>query len=254
MSRFLTKLLGKEGTKGKGRQTHASKLADLPDAELEGDSIFYRETAHHGLPAHGTACAYDGTQGLLAVGTKDGAAKLFGSRGVERLLTPPGQEAPVCCMHFAQGLGYLAVATTLPALYVWDLRQESGQEKCTRVTLHGFVVSLDAAVGSGYLTIGTSRTEVRFLKFGQRTLSKYLVGANDLNFGKEACDIVAAPSHPRGALRLLVAARVGYLIIWDMRLRSVVKRFVGMRTLTPRPHRHACSRAESCAHACFNSR
>jgi len=70
MSKFLTKLLGKatgESKREKERQIkNETKIASLPDAELQEDDIFYRQTAHHGLPAHSAATCYDSVQGLFA--------------------------------------------------------------------------------------------------------------------------------------------------------------------------------------------
>ena len=164
------------------------------------------------------------------VGTKDGAAKVFGTRGVERLLSPPSK-APVSCMVFAQGLGFLVVGTQLPALHVYNLKDNTRSAmRCTTIELHEFPVSLEAPMGSGYLNIGMSGTEVRFLKFGEEWLSDYKISESDLRFGKESTDIVAACSHPSGALSLLVAGRAGHLVIWDLRARAVGKRFAGAGT------------------------
>jgi hypothetical protein len=104
---------------------------------------------------------YDSVQGLLAIGTKDGSVKVFGARGVERLLSPPGSQAPAACMAFAEGLGYLAVGTQLPALYVWDLR-DSRRIRCATIELRDFPVCMHAPVGTGYLNIGTD-SEKSFL-------------------------------------------------------------------------------------------
>ena len=258
---------GGEGKRERERQGQRAHLEQLPDAELTSDDVVYRETVHHGMPTHSTSVCYDDVQGLLAgmdrahamsraslahvapslyqsflrlttpvpplrtVGTKDGKVKVFGAQGVERLLVPSGGPAPVSCLAFGPGLGFLAVGTNLPALYVFDLREQSRQHaRCTAIELREFPVSLHALAGAGFLNIGTSGTQVRFLKFGEEYLSDYKIGAADLQFGKEPTDIVAACSHPGGALNLLVAGRSGWLAVWDMRGRSVAKRFMGAGT------------------------
>jgi hypothetical protein len=165
MSKFFNKLLVKAGVvesrKDREAAAAAQTLASLPEAELRDVDVHYRQTAHHGLPTHSTAVCYDSVQGLLAIGTKDGAAKVFGARGVERLLSPPGSQAPAACMAFAEGLGYLAVGTQLPALYVWDLR-DSRRIRCATIELRDFPVCMHAPVGTGYLNIGTN-SEKSFL-------------------------------------------------------------------------------------------
>jgi WD40 repeat protein len=77
---------------------------------------------------------------------------------------------------------------------------------------------------------GTSGSEVLFFRFGEESLCEYSIRAADLSFGTEPTDIVAACSHPSGALTLLVAGCAGYLVTWDMRARTVSRKFVGAGT------------------------
>ena len=70
MSKFFNKLLGKESRKEKDARLVQEKLSTLPDAELHEDDIVYRQTAHHGLPAHSTVVCADDVQGLLAGDTR----------------------------------------------------------------------------------------------------------------------------------------------------------------------------------------
>ena len=231
MSKLFNKLLAKAGVvePRRDRDAAAQTRASLPDAELGEDPVLYRETAHHGMPTHSTAACFDSVQGLLAVGTKDGAVKVFGKRGVERLLSPPAPPAPASCAEFAQGLGYLAVGTQLPALYVWDLR-DSRRVRCVSIQLPDCPVCLHAPTGAGSLNIGTAGSEVLFFRFGEASLCEYKICAADLSFGAGPTDIVAACSHPGGALTLLVAGRAGHLVTWDMRARAIARKYVGAGT------------------------
>jgi hypothetical protein len=62
---------------------------NLPRAEIDADSVEYRETVHHGPLLRPLCIDVDGCQGLLAIGGSDGCVKVYGKRGVERKLLAP---------------------------------------------------------------------------------------------------------------------------------------------------------------------
>ena len=119
-------------------------------------------------------------------------------------------------MAFSQGQGFLAVGTQLPALFVWDLRDGSRRViKCTRIELREYPVCIHTVVGTPYLNIGLTGSEVRFHKCGHDSLSNYRISAPDLEFGKEPTDIVAGTQFTSLVFNLLALLVLKY-IYWHL--------------------------------------
>ncbi|VDM41066.1 unnamed protein product [Toxocara canis] len=88
------------------------------------DFFKYTPTVRHGFPQNACALAYDYLLGLMAVGTKDGEIRIFGSENVEWSSSTP-KNAPISHMYFALGYGALIVLCSDLSFHKFQLNADS---------------------------------------------------------------------------------------------------------------------------------
>ncbi|KAM6914169.1 lethal(2) giant larvae protein homolog 1 [Lycodopsis pacificus] len=234
-----------------------------PQREKIKQELFaFNKTVEHGFPHQPSALAFDPKLELMAIGTKSGAIKVYGSPGVEFTGLHRDTTA-VTQIHFLPGQGRLLSLLDDNTIHLWELvagpprevggvKREGvvyleevdsyslpgrpGIESCsaTRVTVLLLLRSSDL------LCIGTEGGGVYFLelprlslKDNQTLLQDQVMQSlpDDYRCGKSLGPVESLQEHPQQSGKLLIGYSRGLVVLWDLTTRRAEQLFLGKQQL-----------------------
>uniref|UniRef100_UPI001EAF3ECE lethal(2) giant larvae protein homolog 1-like n=1 Tax=Oncorhynchus gorbuscha TaxID=8017 RepID=UPI001EAF3ECE len=219
------------------------------------------QTVEHGFPHQPCALAFDPQLQLMAIGTKSGAIKLYGSPGVE-FTGLHRDTAAVSQIHFLQGQGRLLSLLDDNTLHLWELGGASrdrggaksegvvyleekrnysllgrpGLESCSasRVTVLLLLRSCDL------LCVGTEGGGIHFLDLprlslrdNQSLLLDQVMQSvpEDYRCGKSLGPVESLQEHPKQPGKILIGYSRGLVVLWDLSTRNAEHMFLGKQQL-----------------------
>ncbi|XP_066545057.1 lethal(2) giant larvae protein homolog 1 [Amia ocellicauda] len=220
--------------------------------KIKQDLFAFNKTVEHGFPNQPSALAYDPKLRLMAIGTKSGAVKVYGSPGVE--FTGLHKDmATVTQMHFLPGQGRLLSLLDDNTLHLWEISLREGATQleeirsftlpgrpgiestsATRVTVILLKWSCDVAC------LGTEGGGVHFLELPSLHLldSKSLFQdeimqsvPEDYKSGKSLGPVESLQEHPQNPSKILIGYSRGLVVLWDQTTRQVDNLFLGNQQL-----------------------
>ncbi|KAI3360074.1 hypothetical protein L3Q82_014391 [Scortum barcoo] len=230
-----------------------------PQREKIKQELFaFNKTVEHGFPHQPSALAFDPKLQLMAIGTKSGAIKVYGSPGVEFTGLHKDTTA-VTQIHFLPGQGRMLSLLDDNTIHLWELvagaprevggvkregvvcLQEVGSyslpgrpgiESCsaTRVTVLLLLRSCDL------LCIGTEGGGVYFLELphlslkDNQTLPQDQVTQSlpdDYRCGKSLGPVESLQEHPQQPGKILIGYSRGLVVLWDMSTCHAEQLFLG---------------------------
>uniref|UniRef100_A0AAQ4NSZ6 LLGL scribble cell polarity complex component 1 n=1 Tax=Gasterosteus aculeatus aculeatus TaxID=481459 RepID=A0AAQ4NSZ6_GASAC len=234
-----------------------------PQREKIKQELFaFNKTVEHGFPHQPSALAFDPKLELMAIGTKSGAIKVYGSPGVE-FTGLHADTTAVTQIHFLPGQGRLLSLLDDNTLHLWELvagaprdaggaKREGvvcleevdcyslpgrpGIESCsaTRVTVLLLMRSGDL------LCVGTEGGGVYFLelprlslKESQTLLQDQIIQSlpDDYRCGKSLGPVESLQEHPQRPGKLLIGYSRGLVVLWESTSRRVEQLFLGKQQL-----------------------
>ncbi|XP_061651191.1 syntaxin-binding protein 5 isoform X3 [Phyllopteryx taeniolatus] len=155
-------------------QTGAAKENDAVPESLQSEHFQLCKTVRHGFPHRPSSMAFDPVQKILAVGTLNGALRLFGRAGVE-CYCQHDSGAAVIQLQFLINEGALVSALADDSIHLWNLRQK------IPAILHSLKFNRERITychlpfQSKWLYIGTERGNIHIVNVESFTLSGYVI-------------------------------------------------------------------------------
>ncbi|XP_069066198.1 lethal(2) giant larvae protein homolog 1 isoform X2 [Pleurodeles waltl] len=219
--------------------------------KLKQELFAFNKTVEHGFPNQPSSLAYDPKLRIMALGTKSGAVKIYGTPGVE--FTGLHKEtATVTQMHFLPGQGQLLSLLDDNTLHLWEIYHQDGVShlrethsfvlpgrpgsppSVTRVTVFLLKISCDLAC------LGTEGGGVYFLALPGLSLmeEKTLLQdeimqslPDDYRCGKALGPVESLQEHPQDPNKLLIGYSRGLVVVWDHTTRHVDHLLLGNQQL-----------------------
>ncbi|XP_069501803.1 lethal(2) giant larvae protein homolog 1 isoform X2 [Ambystoma mexicanum] len=208
---------------------------------LKQELFAFNKTVEHGFPNQPSSLAYDPKLRIMAVGTKSGAVKIYGTPGVE--FTGLHKEtATVTQMHFLPGQGRLLSLLDDNTLHLWEIYDGDGVShfhethnfvlpgrpgsppSITRVTVILLKMACDMAClgteGGGCYFLALP--EISLLE--EETLLQDEIMQNvpdDYKCGKALGPVESLQEHPQDPNKILIGYSRGLVVVWDHSTRSV---------------------------------
>uniref|UniRef100_A0A8C1QWW2 Syntaxin-binding protein 5-like n=1 Tax=Cyprinus carpio TaxID=7962 RepID=A0A8C1QWW2_CYPCA len=156
-----------------------AKENELIPETLQSEHFQLCKTVRHGFPYQPSSMAFDPVQKILAIGTQNGALRLFGRPGVE-CYCQHESGAAVIQLQFLINEGALVSALSDDSIHLWNLRQKRP------AVLHSLKFSKERITfchlpfQSKWLYIGTERGNIHLVNVESFTLSGYTIMWNKI--------------------------------------------------------------------------
>lgn len=223
---------------------------------LKQELFAFNKTVEHGFPNQPSSLAYDPKLRIMALGTKSGAVKIYGTPGVE--FTGLHKEtATVTQMHFLPGQGQLLSLLDDNTLHLWEIYLQDGishlrethsfvlpgrpgfdttnsPPSVTRVTVILVKMSCDLAC------LGTEGGGVYFLALPGLSLmeEKTLLQdetlqcvPDDYRCGKALGPVESLQENPQDPSKILIGYSRGLVVAWNHTTRHVEHLLLGNQQL-----------------------
>ncbi|XP_055916623.1 lethal(2) giant larvae protein [Eupeodes corollae] len=219
--------------RGKGQQPTAERQ------RLQKELFAYRKTAQHGFPHKPSALAFDSKSKLMAVGTQNGAIKVFGQPGIEfyghhTMQSNSAADLNVQLLEWVHGSGNLLSLTASNQLILWEpvgstlvaIKSLSFDGKLKKVS------SLCCSHTKNIVWIGTEGGNIYQLDLKDFSVKEPAIyhdvvleqvpPSYKLNPGAIEC----IKQIPNASNQLLVAYNRGLCVLWDTDTSAVVRSFI----------------------------
>ncbi|XP_077394359.1 syntaxin-binding protein 5 isoform X3 [Festucalex cinctus] len=208
-------------------QTGAAKENDAVPESLQSEHFQLCKTVRHGFPHQPSSMAFDPVQKILAVGTLNGALRLFGRAGVE-CYCQHESGASVIQLQFLINEGALVSALADDSIHLWNLRQK------IPAILHSLKFNRERITychlpfQSKWLYIGTERGNIHIVNVESFTLSGYVIMWNkaiELSTKTHPGPVVHISDNPMDEGKLLIGFECGVVVLWDLKSKKADYRY-----------------------------
>uniref|UniRef100_A0A8K9XPL8 LLGL scribble cell polarity complex component 1 n=1 Tax=Oncorhynchus mykiss TaxID=8022 RepID=A0A8K9XPL8_ONCMY len=184
-----------------------------PQREKIKQELFaFNKTVEHGFPHQPCALAFDPQLQLMAIGTKSGAIKIYGSPGVE-FTGLHRDAAAVAQIHFLQGQGRLLSLLDDNTLHLWELGGASRDR--------------GGAKSEGVVYLEEKRN---YSLLGRPGLESCSI-PEDYRCGKSLGPVESLQEHPKQPGKILIGYSRGLVVLWDLSTRNAEHMFLGKQQL-----------------------
>uniref|UniRef100_A0AAR2KVM2 Syntaxin-binding protein 5-like n=1 Tax=Pygocentrus nattereri TaxID=42514 RepID=A0AAR2KVM2_PYGNA len=200
---------------------------DVIQETLQSEHFQLCKTVRHGFPYQPSAMAFDPVQKILAIGTQNGALRLFGRAGVECYCQHESGSA-VIQLQFLVNEGALVTALADDSLHLWNLRQK------IPAILHSLKFSRERITfchlpfQSKWLYIGTERGNIHIVNVESFSLSGYVIMWNkaiELSSKTHPGPVVHISDNPMDEGKLLIGFECGFVVLWDLKSKKADYRY-----------------------------
>ncbi|XP_026090561.1 lethal(2) giant larvae protein homolog 2-like isoform X1 [Carassius auratus] len=215
------------------------------------DLYQFNKTVEHGFPHQPSALGFSPSLDLLAIGTRSGAIKLYGSPGVE-FMGLHDENAAVTQVHFLPNQVDMVTLLDDNSLHMWTLQAHNGMSELLeigRFTLSGppgappsvtRVTAVLAHSSGELLLLGTEGGHVFVVEVpGFRELEENNISVENVQnripedyVGRRNLECVEAlhenPLNPR---QVLIGYSRGLMVLWDLDRQRPIQHFLGTQQL-----------------------
>ncbi|XP_034713728.1 syntaxin-binding protein 5 isoform X18 [Etheostoma cragini] len=200
---------------------------DVIQETLQSEHFQLCKTVRHGFPYQPSSMAFDPVQKILAVGTQNGALRLFGRAGVE-CYCQHESGAAVIQLQFLINEGALVSALADDSIHLWNLRQK------IPAILHSLKFNRERITychlpfQSKWLYIGTERGNIHIVNVESFTLSGYVIMWNkaiELSTKTHPGPVVHISDNPMDEGKLLIGFECGVVVLWDLKCKKADYRY-----------------------------
>ncbi|XP_015281120.1 PREDICTED: lethal(2) giant larvae protein homolog 2 isoform X1 [Gekko japonicus] len=219
---------------------------------LKRDLFQFNKTVEHGFPHQPSALGYSSFFHLMAIGTRSGAIKLYGTPGVE-FMGLHEESNTVMQIHFIPDQCQLVTLLDDNSLHLWNLKQQRNgaselQEK-RHFTLRGppgsppsatQITAILAHSSQEFLYLGTESGNVFVLELPSfriledRTISPEVVlqqVPEDYRSRRSLELVESLREHPQNPNQLLIGYSRGLIVLWDLKSNKATHYFLGNQQL-----------------------
>uniref|UniRef100_A0A673IP09 LLGL scribble cell polarity complex component 2 n=1 Tax=Sinocyclocheilus rhinocerous TaxID=307959 RepID=A0A673IP09_9TELE len=203
------------------------------------DLYQFNKTVEHGFPHQPSALGFSPSLALLAIGTRSGAIKLYGTPGVE-FMGLHDENAAVTQVHFLPNQVGMVTLLDDNSLHMWTLRAHNGMSELLeigRFTLSGppgappsvtRVTAVLAHSSGELLMLGTEGGHVFVVEVpGFRELEENNISVENDYVGRRNLECVEAlhenPLNPR---QVLIGYGRGLMVLWDLDRQRPIQHFL----------------------------
>ncbi|XP_061472152.1 LLGL scribble cell polarity complex component 2 isoform X2 [Rhineura floridana] len=220
---------------------------------LKRDLFQFNKTVEHGFPHQPSALRYSCFLNLMAIGTRSGAIKLYGTPGVE-FMGLHEETNTVMQIHFIPGQCRLVTLLDDNSLHLWSLKQShssyaSELQEERHFTLRGppgsppsatQVTAILAHSSQELLYLGTESGNVfvveipSFRVLEDRTISPEVVlqrVPEDYRNRRSLELVEALQEHPQNTNQILIGYSRGLIVLWDLIHNKATHHFLGNQQL-----------------------
>ncbi|KAI5103352.1 lethal(2) giant larvae protein-like 2, partial [Silurus meridionalis] len=219
--------------------------------KLKQELYQFNKTVEHGFPHQPSALGFSPSLGLLGIGTRSGAIKLYGAPGVE-FMGLHDENAAVTQVHFLPHQVELVTLLDDNSLHMWTLRAHKGVSELLeigRFTLTGppgaipsvtRVTAVLAHSSGELLLLGTEGGHVFVVEVpGFRELEENNISMEDIQsrvpeeyVGRRNLECVEAlQENPLNPRQVLIGYSRGLMVLWDLDRRCAIQHFLGTQQL-----------------------
>ncbi|XP_043119529.1 syntaxin-binding protein 5 isoform X4 [Puntigrus tetrazona] len=200
---------------------------DMIQETLQSEHFQLCKTVRHGFPYQPSSMAFDPVQKILAIGTQNGALRLFGRAGVECYCQHESGSA-VIQLEFLVNEGALVSALADDSIHLWNLRQK------LPAILHSLKFNRERITfchlpfQSKWLYVGTERGNIHIVNVESFTLSGYVIMWNkaiELSSKTHPGPVVHISDNPMDEGKLLIGFECGIVVLWDLKSKKADYRY-----------------------------
>ncbi|KAJ1130102.1 hypothetical protein NDU88_008458 [Pleurodeles waltl] len=218
---------------------------------LKRDLFQFNKTVEHGFPHQPSALGFSPSLRLMAIGTRSGAIKLYGTPGVEFMGLHEENNA-VMQICFIPDQCQLVTLLDDNSLHLWTLKQQSGVSELheeQRFTLRAppgtppsatQITAVLAHSSRELLCLGTESGSVyqvahpSFCVLDERTITpeKLQQRLPDEYRNRRSLESVEClQEHPRNSDQILIGYSRGLMVVWDLSSSRIIQQFLGVQQL-----------------------
>ncbi|XP_026146602.1 syntaxin-binding protein 5a isoform X3 [Carassius auratus] len=204
-----------------------AKENELIPETLQSEHFQLCKTVRHGFPYQPSSMAFDPVQKILAIGTQNGALRLFGRPGVE-CYCQHESGAAVIQLQFLINEGALVSALADDSIHLWNLRQKRP------AVLHSLKFNKERITfchlpfQSKWLYIGSERGNIHIVNVESFTLSGYTIMWNkaiELSSKAHPGPVVHISDNPMDEGKLIIGFESGIVVLWDLKSKRADYRY-----------------------------
>ncbi|XP_063299662.1 syntaxin-binding protein 5 isoform X2 [Pelobates fuscus] len=203
-----------------------NREVDIPET-LQSDHFQLCKTVRHGFPFQPSALAFDPVQKILAIGTENGALRLFGRPGVECYCQHDSGSA-VIQLQFLINEGALVSALEDDTLHLWNLRQKRPAILHSLKFIRERITFCHLPFQSKWLYVGTEKGNIHIVNVESFTLSGYVIMWNkaiELSSKSHPGLVVHISDNPMDEGKLLIGYESGIVVLWDLKSKKADYRY-----------------------------
>ncbi|TRY83512.1 hypothetical protein DNTS_016238 [Danionella cerebrum] len=200
---------------------------ELIPESLQSEHFQLCKTVRHGFPHQPSSMAFDPVQKILAIGSENGALRLFGQAGVECYCQHESGCA-VIQLQFLVNEGALVSALADDSVHLWNLRQK------LPAVLHSLKFNRERITfchlpfQSKWLYVGTQKGNIHIVNVESFTLSGYVIMWNkaiELSSKTHPGPVVHISDNPMDEGKLLIGFECGIVVLWDLKSKKADYRY-----------------------------
>ncbi|XP_035277436.1 syntaxin-binding protein 5a isoform X23 [Anguilla anguilla] len=200
---------------------------DLIQETLQSEHFQLCKTVRHGFPYQPSSMAFDPVQKILAIGTQNGALRLFGRPGVE-CYCQHDSGAAVIQLQFLINEGALVSALADDSVHLWNLRQKRPAILHSLKFNRERITFCHLPFQSKWLYIGTERGNIHIVNVESFTLSGYVIMWNkaiELSSKAHPGPVVHISDNPMDEGKLIIGFESGIVVLWDLKSKKADYRY-----------------------------
>ncbi|XP_069510871.1 LLGL scribble cell polarity complex component 2 [Ambystoma mexicanum] len=218
---------------------------------LKRDLFQFNKTVEHGFPHQPSALGFSPSMHLMAIGTRSGAIKLYGTPGVEFMGLHEENNA-VMQICFIPDQCQLITLLDDNSLHLWGLKQQNGVSELReeqRFTLRAppgtppsatQITAVLAHSSRELLFLGTESGSVfqvqlpSFHVLDERTITPEILQQrlpDDYCNRRSLESVECLQEHPRNSNQILIGYGRGLMVVWDLSSRRILQQFLGVQQL-----------------------
>ncbi|XP_066557060.1 syntaxin-binding protein 5 isoform X10 [Amia ocellicauda] len=200
---------------------------DLIQETLQSEHFQLCKTVRHGFPYQPSSMAFDPVQKILAIGTQNGALRLFGRPGVE-CYCQHDSGAAVIQLQFLINEGALVSALADDSIHLWNLRQKRPAILHSLKFNRERITFCHLPFQSKWLYVGTERGNIHIVNVECFTLSGYVIMWNkaiELSSKSHPGPVVHISDNPMDEGKLIIGFESGTVVLWDLKSKKADYRY-----------------------------
>nr|XP_045599883.1 lethal(2) giant larvae protein homolog 1-like isoform X2 [Procambarus clarkii] len=207
---------------------HQQKIS--PERIQKQKELFaFNQACFHGFPAKPSALAWDPLLRLLAIATKNGQIRIYGTPGVELYGQNENNESAINHLTFLQGQCRLVSLCADNSLHLWQLKQldDSGGMQLVQVnstSLEGKLKKISVVVADSkceHLLVGTEGGNIYLLNLSTFAMSDNIIYQDVVmqnvpeDYKVNPGPVEAIAEHPTDPIKILIGYQRGLIVLWD---------------------------------------